>query len=359
MVTNFFQSAFAFVIVLGVLVFFHEFGHFLIAKLMGVGVEKFSLGFGPRLIGKTVGITDYRISAIPLGGYVKMVGEEPNAEIDPKDIPFSFTHKSVLKRILIVAAGPVFNLVLAVFLFYGIFQVSGAIITKSCVGTVQEDSPAEAGGLKTGDLIVDINGTAVGSWNEMASIISKSKGKRLTISVEREESVTILKIAPRLSKIKNLFGEDIDRYLIGITPLGDYFTKALNPVEAFGESLKNTWEVSKLTFLTIEKMIQGAISTKTLGGPIMIAKIAGQQAREGATQLIFFIAVLSVHLGILNLLPIPVLDGGHLVFFTVEAVMGKPVNNRVREIAQQAGLFVLLLLMVFVFYNDIWNIWFS
>jgi regulator of sigma E protease len=346
-------SIFAFIIVLGILVFFHELGHFLVARLCGVGVEVFSLGFGPRLVGRTVGRTDYRISGIPLGGFVKMVGEEPDAEIDPADIPLSFTHKSVWKRILIVAAGPLFNLILALLIFFGIFMISGAYILEPVVGTVNADTPAEAAGLKKGDRIIVIDGRAIATWDEMAAAIMESRGKALTVTFQRGAEERTVDITPQTTAMKNLFGEETERYVIGIASAGVVHQKALTLGEALGESVVKTYEITRLTVLSIVKLIQGVVSTKTLGGPIMIAQMAGEQAREGTTNLVFFIALLSINLGILNFLPIPVLDGGHLVFFFIEAVMGKPVNRRVREVAQQAGIFVLLLLMIFVFYNDI------
>lgn len=352
-------SIFAFVIVLGILVFFHELGHFLVARFFGVGVEKFSLGFGLKLIGKKIGITEYRISAIPLGGYVKMVGEDPDSEIDPEDIPISFTHKHVLKRILIVAAGPLFNLLLAVIIFFGIFLFSGMYILKPSVGKVTEGTPAQAAGLRQGDLITAIDRVPVESWDEMSELISSSKGRRLALSVDREESLVTITVRPELKKTKNLFGEDTDRYIIGISAAGDVYSKALNPFQALAESVSQTYKISRLTIISIVKLIQGKISTKTLGGPIMIAEMAGQQAKAGAGNLVFFIALLSINLAILNFLPIPVLDGGHLVFFFLEAVIGRPVNTRMREIAQQVGIFVLILLMVYVFYNDIARIFFS
>ena len=352
-------SVFAFIIVLGVLIFFHELGHFLVARLCGVGVEKFSLGFGPKLIGKKIGLTDYRISAIPLGGYVKMVGEEPDAEIDPEDIPISFTHKHVFKRILIVAAGPFFNFVLAIIIFFGMFQISGTFILKPVVGEVNEDAPAHKAGLEKGDLITAIDGTGITSWEEMAKIITTSDGKRLIFSVLRNESVKVFNIEPKIETTKNIFGEDVERYVIGITSSGDVFSKDLNPVEAFSESIIQTWKISELTVVSVVKLIQGKISAKTLGGPIMIAQMAGQQAREGVANFLFFIALLSVNLGIINFFPIPVLDGGHLLFFFIEAVIGRPVNTKTREIAQQAGIFILILLMILVFYNDIARIFFS
>ncbi len=350
---------FAFVIVLGVLVFFHELGHFLMARLFGVGVEKFSLGFGPRLFGKKVGITDYRVSAVPLGGYVKMVGEEPDADIDPADIPFSFTHKHVFKRILIVGAGPFFNLVLAIIVFLIIFLVSGIFILKPTAGTVEKGSPAEIAGLIKGDLIESIDGKGIADWEEMAEIISGSNGKKLSVSVRRNGSSIKLEVLPELKTAKNIFGEDVKRYAIGIASAGDFYSKKLNPFQALYESVRQTYKITKLTIVSIAKLIQGTVSAKTLGGPLMIAEMAGQQAREGVANLLFFIALLSINLAVLNFLPIPVLDGGHLLFFFIEAAIGRPVNTKMREIAQQVGIFILIVLMIFVFYNDISRIFFS
>jgi regulator of sigma E protease len=352
-------NIFAFIIVLGVLIFFHEFGHFLIARLFGVGVEKFSLGFGPRLIGKKIGITDYRLSAIPLGGYVKMIGEEPDAKIDPGEISLSFTHKHVVKRMLIVAAGPVFNILLAVIIFFGIFFFSGTFVLKPSVGAVKEGSPAFAAGLKKGDLIIAINRAAITSWDEMAEIINASQGQPLQISVRREDSTLDLSIAPEPVITKNIFGEDIQRYIIGITASGDSSSKDMNLFQALGESFIQTYRVTELMVVIIAKLIKGDISTDTLGGPIMIAQMAGDSAKAGIGSLISFIAVISINLAIINLLPIPVLDGGHLLFFFIEAIKRRPVSMKVREVAQQIGLFILILLMILVFYNDISRIFFS
>lgn len=354
-----FTTIFSFVIVLGVLIFFHELGHFLVARFFGVGVEKFSLGFGPKLFGKKIGRTDYIVSIMPLGGYVKMVGEEPNADISPVDMPFSFTHKHVFKRILIVAAGPFFNFLLAVIIFFGIFQSYGTFVLKPTVGDVTEGSPAYQAGLQKDDEIIEIDGFAVKSWETMAGIITESKGKSLALTVLRGGSILVFNVIPNQISTKSIFGDEINRYVIGIKSSGDMFARELNPFQAFSESIIQTWKISKLVVISIGKMIQGTISIKTMGGPIMIAEMAGQQAREGATSFVFFIALLSINLGILNILPIPVLDGGHLVFFFIEAATGRPVSIKVREIAQQAGILILILLMIFVFYNDISRIFFS
>ncbi len=347
-------SIFAFIVVLGILIFFHELGHFIIARLFGVGVEKFSLGFGPRIFGKTIGITDYRVSAIPLGGYVKMIGEEPDAEIAPEDIPLSFTHKHVFKRILIVAAGPVFNLFLAVLIFFCILWYSGIPLLKATVGEVYSDSPAFKAGLEKGDRIVSINGESVEYWDEMAGKIINSNGQPLTFNVARETGSFTVSITPKLVSDKNLLGEEIKRYIIGVAAAEDIYQKELNFIEAAKESVLQTYFYAELTVVSIVKMIQGKLpAEKNLGGPIKIAELAGQQAKKGAGQLFLFIAALSINLAILNFLPIPVLDGGHLLFFFIEAIIGRPVNMRMREIAQHAGIFLLILLMIFVFYIDI------
>jgi len=352
-------SIFSLIIVLGVLIFFHELGHFLVARLLGVGVEKFSLGFGPKLVGKMIGITEYRISAIPLGGYVKMVGESPDSELDPSDIPISFTHKHVFKRILIVAAGPLFNILLALVIFFGIFQISGLLILKPGIGEVNEGTPAYVAGLKKDDLVVSIDGVDISSWEDMANAIMESKGKTLAISVLRGDTILTKDVAPEVKQFKNIFNEDVDRYVIGITASGEVIRKDLNFFQAFSESFIQTYQITALTIKGVVKLFQGTVSPKTLGGPIMIAQMAGQQAKEGVVNLVFFIALISINLAILNFLPIPVLDGGHLLFFFIEAVKGSPVSVKIREISQQAGIFVLILLMIYVFYNDIARVFLS
>jgi regulator of sigma E protease len=352
-------SAFAFLVVLGILIFFHEFGHFLVARLFRVGVEKFSLGFGPRLLGKKIGITDYRLSLVPLGGYVKMVGEEPDEDLDPQLIPLSFTHKHVLKRILIVFAGPFFNVLLAVLIFWVIALSSGIMILKPSVGSVKDGSPASLAGFKPGDLVTAINGVAVETWEAMADRITHSNGKPLEITVERPGGTVVLQATPELVKSKNLLGEDIKRYVIGIGTAGETTSQKLNFFQAAKESLRQTYSIVELMVMIVAKLITGSISIDTVGGPIMIAQMAGDQAKAGISSLFQFIAVISVNLAVINLLPIPILDGGHLLFFGIEALKGRPVNLKVREIAQQVGMVILIMLMILVFYNDITRLFFS
>ena len=343
----------SFIIVLGVLIFFHELGHFLVARLCGVGVEKFSLGFGPRIFGKKIGITDYRISAIPLGGYVKMIGEEPDAEIDTKDIPLSFTHKPVWKRFLIVAAGPMFNILLAVTIYFCFFQIYGTMKVEPVIGAVVEKSPAEAAGLQKGDRVLSVNGKSIRTFDDMAILITQSKGLPVDFKIQRGNSEFNLDITPAKNQ-REIFGESVETFIIGVSNSPDHvqFIR-LNPIEAFTHSISQTWQISRMMAIGIAQMIQGDVSLKSLGGPIMIAQMAGDQAKQGALNLIYFIAFISINLAIVNFLPIPVLDGGHLLFFVIEGISGKPVSIRVREVAQQVGILLLFTLVIIVFYNDI------
>ena len=341
------------VVVLGVLIFIHELGHFICAKAFGVGVEKFSLGFGPKILSKTIGRTEYRLSAIPLGGYVKMVGEQPDEEIDPKDIPLSFTHKSVMKRMLIVASGPLFNFFLAIIIFFGIFTIAGIVSLQPVIGEVAVGSPAEAAGLLRGDIIIEVNQTPIESWSDMAELIMTSEGRPLTFHLKRDNHDMAVLITPASETMKNIFEEDQQRYIIGVTAIGDIMTRRLGVVEAFSESLSRTYWITEITIKSVVKVFQGTISAKNIGGPIFIAQVAGEQVEHGMINLLLFIALISVNLGILNLLPVPVLDGGHLLFFGIEAITRRPVSIKIREISQQVGIFLLMMLMVFVFYNDI------
>ncbi len=323
------------------------------ARLFGVGVDTFSLGFGPKLYKKRMGDTEYCLSMIPLGGYVKMVGEDPGSDIDDVDIARSFTHKSVLKKILIVAAGPVANFLLAVVIFYFIFQLSGVYLIKPVVGQVNDGTPAWSAGLKPGDTILGIGDQGIESWDDMVEIIGRSGGKPLALFIDRDGRNVAVTVKPEKKDATNIFGEDIEKYLIGISAAGEGFHKSLNPLQAFGAGLQKTWEIIELTLLSIGKIFKGTVSANTLGGPIMIAQMAGEQARAGMANFSFFIALISINLGIINLFPVPVLDGGHILFFSIEVLTGKVLGEKIREKANQVGIVLLVALMVFAFYNDI------
>lgn len=351
-IDNVLFNVLAFLVVFGPLVFFHEFGHFIVARLFGVGVDKFSLGFGKRLWGKKVGRTEYCISAVPLGGYVKMVGEDPEVEVSPEDLAVSFTHAHVLKRMAIVAAGPIFNYVLALAIFFGVFLTYGVPVLKPAVGKVSANMPAEEAGIQAGDLITAINGTEVETWVEMVEIISLCNGKDLDITVLRNGSELKFRLTPH-TKIKKMFDAEVKQYMIGIESAERGFLKKLTIPEAAAESFIETYRKVRTIFVILGRLISGEESSKSIGGPILIAEMAGHHAKQGIVHLIMFIAMLSLMLAILNLLPIPILDGGHLLFFTIEAVVRKPLNAKMREIAQLAGLFLLVMIMALAFYNDI------
>jgi len=340
------------VILLGVLIFVHEFGHFLAAKYSGVGVLKFSLGFGPKLIGRKWGETEYLLSLIPLGGYVKLLGESPDDVLSPEDEGRSFLKQPVWKRIIIVAAGPVFNILFAILIFTVVYM-TGVPVLSSMVGGVEKGSVAYQAGIKEGDSILAINGRKISQWEELAEEVGKSRGKPLTLRIGRDKTFKDVVLIPQLMKGKNIFGEEVEGYRIGIRASSQVLVSRTGPVGAFWMSLKQTWTISKLTLVSIVKMIEGVVSPKNLGGPILIAQIAGAQVKEGITPFLLFMALLSINLAVLNLLPIPVLDGGHLMFFIVEWVIGREVNLRWREMAQQVGLVILVLMMAFAFVMDI------
>jgi regulator of sigma E protease len=340
------------IVLLGVLIFAHELGHFLIAKRAGVGVLKFSLGFGPRILGRKIGETEYLLSLIPLGGYVKLLGESPGEELAEADQKRSFLTQTVWKRIAIVAAGPVFNLLLALTIFT-LVNMTGLPVLTAEVGMTHPDSAAMESGIKSGDRITAIGGTAVTKWDEISEIIAKSNGMPLLITIQRDGLPREITATPKAMKSRNLFGEEVESYKLGISPSSHTVIQRSNPLSAFGEGIRQTWVISKLTVISIVKMFQGIISPKTMGGPILIAQIAGAQVKEGIVPFLLFMALLSINLAILNLLPIPVLDGGHLLFYGIEALTGREVNLRWREMAQQVGFALLILLMIFVFMLDI------
>jgi len=345
-----------FLIVLGVLIFFHELGHFLAAKYFGVKVLKFSLGFGPKLVGRKMGETEYLISALPLGGYVKMLGESADEEeepLSPEDEEKSFSNKHVGKRMAIVAAGPIFNLLLALLIFCSFYIVAGIHVMTPEIGQVRENSPASSAGFLKGDVIVSVGDKETENWTQIKEIIQGNTGQPVDVTVKRGDAYVTLTVVPEISVTKNIFGEEIKSPLIGIVAAGKFEKVYLGPLGAIKEGFRKTWEIIELTCLTVVKLIQRVIPIETVGGPILIGQMTGQLAQENWTYLIPFTAVISINLGILNLLPIPILDGGFIVLLLIELVMGRPLNIKKREFLQKMGIFLLVLLMVFVVYNDI------
>jgi regulator of sigma E protease len=352
-------SVFYFIIVLGILVFIHEFGHFIVAKKLGVGVVTFSLGFGPKLIGRKVGETEYKVSVVPLGGYVKLVGESREEDVKEEDRARSFFLQPIWKRALIIFAGPFFNLSLALvflcfsFLLFGIPQEQLPLPSK--IGGLSADLPAEKAGLQVGDTVLSVDGVPVTTWDNLSSTIRKSEGREMTLQVDRNGKRLEFKVRPELSKEKPAPTEK-PAHIIGIVaPLEEatFLYKKVGVGEALSEGVVQTWFWTKLTMVFVGKMITGEISRKNIGGPIEIARQAGKQGRKGLPYLLGFIALLGVNLALFNLFPIPILDGGHLLFLAIEAVLGGPISMKKMEIAQQFGLILIILLMVFAFYNDL------
>lgn len=435
------------VIVLGILIFVHELGHFLMAKRAGVGVLKFSLGFGPKLVGVKRGETEYLLSALPLGGYVKMIGEDPTDESpEAADPRRSFAKKPVGTRALIVLAGPLANFVLPVFIFWAVFMFVGQSYFLPVIGSPEADSPAAQAGLKVGDRVQAVNGAPVLRWEEVSEAVQESEGRPLRLSISRGAERLEVTAEPRARTGRDLFGQEVQHWdiglhplvptrigqvipghvaqqaglksgdriravngepvqeweqlakkihaspgrpvrltveregkpfelevtpraskqpsgrgeeevgLIGISPAPESQYRRLDPVSALGAGLTKTFDMSVLIVQGVVKLIQGQIAAETIGGPILIGQMAGEVAQRGLLELLTFTALLSINLAILNLLPVPVLDGGHLLFAVIEWLRGKPVSLRKRELAQQVGIVLLVALMIFATYNDLFRL---
>ena len=431
---------FAFLVGLAVLIFVHELGHFLAARKCGVIVEKFSIGFGKKLFGFTSRGTEFIVAAIPLGGYVKMKGEELGEETSEEG---SFSAASPQHRLLIAFAGPAFNILFALAIYVFVYMI-GVETIGPVIGTVKENSPALEAGLQTGDKIISVNNNPIRFWSQLQKKVYHSPGEKLDFQIERlNKGIINLEIIPTTEEIKNLFGDTEQVGLIGITPLANTITYikkesaaekaglqlndriiAVQNINIFGWSdlrpaavdkpgelltfkiqrndteilipltptpktikdpdgndlkigeigigmsglmvleqygligsvsraIKETWEMTSLIAISVQKMLFGSIPADQIGGPILIFQIYGEQAEQGFNEFIRLTALLSINLGLINLLPIPILDGGHILFFLIEIIKGRPVSERNRELAQQVGFFMLISLMVFAFYNDI------
>lgn len=441
------QKVWWFLLVLGVLVAFHELGHFLAARWVGVKVLKFSLGFGPKLFGRQVGETEYLVSAVPLGGYVKLFGEEEADALTPEDKRRSFAHQRLGGKFLIVAAGPGFNFLLTFLIFTGWLSTGSPLFMPTFrelspeVEALRPGSPGELAGLQLGDRILRVNDKEISARSEVQDAVAKSNGKSLTLDVRRGDQIRTLIVTPtpltgpEVPKDQPVYSigieesapiitaimsgsaamtaglEDGDRVIsidgqpihawsemamivrnnprkalqfqvqrngqslfliatptaekveidgkmtevgrIGISRPGGLMIRARNLFEAPIKGAEATWALTELTVVGIYKMVSGEISSKNIGGPLTIANMAGEVGQQGLSKVISLIALLSINLGVLNLLPIPILDGGHLLFFTIEGILRKPLGERQREIAQQVGLFLLVGIMVFALWNDI------
>lgn len=348
------ESILAVALVLGGLIFFHELGHFIAARAFGMGVTTFSLGFGPKLCGFRRGKTRYILSAIPLGGYVQLVAQDPD-DAAPDDFPpeTHFRLRPAWQRMIVVAAGPLFNFVLAWLLFWGVLASQGRLEMLPIIGQVQKDSPAEVAGLAPGDTVVGINGAPVVNWDSLSTAIRGSNGQAVVLTVNRDGKDATFTLTPTLRTVKNLFGEEESVPLVGIMASGKTRTVPLGPGSAAAEAVKQTWNTVVVTYTGLLKLIERVVPLDNIGGPIMIAQMVSKQAGEGLANVVALAAIISVNLGVLNLLPIPVLDGGHLLFYSIEIVMRKPVSPRMRQFSIKVGLAFLLGLMLLATVNDI------
>lgn len=343
----------AFLSALGVLVFVHELGHFLAAKRLNVKVLRFSIGFGPVIFSRRSGETEYALSVLPLGGYVKMLGED-----DPEEAAAqperAFSTQTRLRRAIIVLAGPAMNFLFAFLAYSVMFTWIGVEMpsTRPVVGGLQSGSAADRAGLQIDDRIVSVDGKAVETWEAFAHSVLDSAGKALTLVLERGGKPVSIQVTPELKETRTIFGEPESVYRIGVEA-GKEWRQDVGAGEAIEMAAQQTWMASVVVAKGLFLMMRGRVPLRELGGPIAIARAAGQQARAGARHFFSMLAFLSINLGVLNLLPIPALDGGHLALLSVEGALRRPLAPRAREIAQQVGVVLLLTLMVFVFYNDI------
>ncbi|MCS0497798.1 RIP metalloprotease RseP [Ancylobacter sp. MQZ15Z-1] len=358
-----------FLFVLTIVVFFHELGHFWVARRAGVTIVAFSIGFGPELVGfyDRHG-TRWKISAIPLGGYVKFLGDDNAAstpdraqleQMSEADRRGSFFHKPVAARAAIVAAGPIANFILAIVIFSVLFMTVGRPVMTPLVDAVQPGSAAEKAGFQPHDLILSIDGTPIETFSDMQRIVSVSADEPLRIEIDRDGQHLTLTATPDRREITDRFGNVQRLGVLGIsrsTGGGEIKTQTYGPVQAVTMAAREVWFIVDRTFSYIGGVVTGRESADQLGGPIRIAQVSGQVATFGMAALLQLAAVLSVSIGLLNLFPVPLLDGGHLLFYAIEALRGRPLSERAQEVGFRIGLALVLMLMLFATWNDILNI---
>jgi regulator of sigma E protease len=355
-----------FLFVLTIVVFFHELGHFLVARWAGVKVLTFSLGFGPELVGfNDRHGTRWKISAVPLGGYVKFFGDDseastPSSEtlagMTEEERAGSFHHKKVTSRAAIVAAGPIANFLLAIVIFTCLFTFFGKPSTTARVDQVEAGSAAAAAGFEVGDVVTAIDDKSIGSFSDMQRIVGTRAGEPLVFTIKRGDSTLQLRGTPELKEVKDPFGNVHKLGVLGITrktATGEVTTERVDPATALWLGVKRTWFVIDQTLSYIGNIFRGRASADQIGGPFRIAQISGQVATLGIIPLFDLAAILSISIGLLNLFPVPLLDGGHLLFYAAEVVRGRPLSDRSQEYGFRFGLVLVLMLMVFAFYNDV------
>ncbi len=350
----------SFLFILTVIVFFHELGHYAVARANGVRVEVFSIGFGPELFGwNSKSGTRWKVSLLPLGGYVKMFGEtmsgagdEDQAELTEEEKSVSFHQKRLGQRAAIVVAGPLANFLLAIVVLSVLFATDGQPFTPPVAGVIQPGSAAEAAGMKAGDRFVMVDGQAIERFEDVQVIVRMAPGRELIIVVHRDGREITLKAVPKHHTVVDRFGNETKMGLLGVSRSGPIYVRH-GPVESVYRAVLDTWRISIFTLEAVGQIITGARSADGLGGPIRIAQLSGQVAELGLSKLFWFLAVLSMNLGLINLFPIPMLDGGHLVFYGIEAIQGRAVSDRFMEYGFRIGLGLVVSLFVFVTVQDL------
>ena len=338
-------------IVLSGLIFFHELGHFTAARLMGVYVEVFSIGFGKRLFTFRAFSTEWSISAIPLGGYVRMKGQDDSDPTKKSYDADSYNTKTPLQKIFILVAGPLANFVLA-FILYFVIALGNPSALAPVVGSVSKDSPAFVAGLESNDTILSINGKKISTWKEMAELIKESKGA-IALEVNRDGYLKLLTLTPELKTTKDMYGEDVKRKMIGISAAGVMKKREMGIIEKFQYATDQTIFASTLIFTGVKKLIVGDVPASQMGGVISIVKLTSDATNAGWMSVLFFAALISVNLGVLNLLPIPALDGGHIMLNLYELIFRREVNEQIMLKLTMAGWAILIGLMGLGIFNDI------
>ncbi|MGE5390540.1 MAG: RIP metalloprotease RseP [Deltaproteobacteria bacterium] len=329
--------------IIAVLILVHEFGHFIVARRIGIPVWEFSLGFGPRLAGTKKNGTEYSIRAIPLGGYVRMAGEEPGDGDDPN----GYSRRTPFEKMRVAFAGPFMNLVAAMLIFIYIYSVTGVQDSSntSVIGQVLDGKPAQEAGLKAGDKVIAINGSNIESWQALTTVIEKNpRGEMLRVEIDRKGKILNIRVTP-------IFNKSLNKNYIGIKPVITY--KKMGIAAAVKNGFQRTWEFTVILLSGIGLMISGGASMGDLAGPVGITKMVGEVASIGWSELLAFSAFLSINLGILNLLPIPALDGSRIIFAAVEWIRRKPLDPEKEGLIHWVGFLFLIGLMIIVTFNDI------
>lgn len=352
----------SFIIILSIIVFIHEFGHYFVARKCGVKIDEFAIGFGKELIGfNDKNGTRWKFCLLPFGGYVKMFGDRNPASVADSDKikkmsaeekKISFYYQGVYKRMAIVLAGPIANFILAILLLTIIFRIQGMTTVLPIIDSLIDTGSAKEAGLKEGDRIVQVNNKKINDFSELQQIVATSADEELIIKIERNYQELSFNVTPKYVQSEDFFGNEVKIGMIGIQA-GQYEYKKLGTLDSFIQANIETYNISISVLGALRDLLIGKRSIKELGGPVKIAQYSGKSVSMGLMVAIWFMAMISINLGVLNLLPLPVLDGGHFLYYTVEAIKGKPLSERSQQLGFQFGFAIVLTLMIFTTYNDI------